>query len=87
MAVWKISPALAAGCSMILKPAEQTPLTALRLGELALEAGFPEGTLNVLTGDGETGAALVDHPGVDKVAFTGSTVGRAARSAPSAGAR
>ena len=77
MAVWKISPALAAGCPLILKPAEQTPLTALRLGELALEAGFPEGTVNVLTGDGETGAALVDHPGVDKVAFTGSTaVGR-----------
>jgi acyl-CoA reductase-like NAD-dependent aldehyde dehydrogenase len=77
MAIWKISPALAAGCSIVLKPAEQTPLTALRLGELALEAGFPEGTLNVLTGDGETGAALVDHPGVDKVAFTGSTaVGR-----------
>ena len=77
MAVWKISPALAAGCPLILKPAEQTPLTALRLGELALEAGFPEGTVNVLTGAGETGAALVDHPGVDKVAFTGSTaVGR-----------
>ena len=74
MAVWKIAPALAAGCPIVLKPAEQTPLTALRLGELALEAGFPEGTLNVLTGDGETGAALVDHPGVDKVAFTGSTV-------------
>ena len=63
MAVWKISPALAAGCPLILKPAEQTPLTALRLGELALEAGFPEGVVNVLTGDGETGAALVDHPG------------------------
>ena len=74
MAVWKIAPALAAGCSTVLKPAEQTPLTALRLGELALEAGFPEGTVNVLTGDGETGAALVDHAGVDKVAFTGSTV-------------
>jgi acyl-CoA reductase-like NAD-dependent aldehyde dehydrogenase len=74
MAVWKIAPALAAGCPIVLKPAEQTPLTALRLGELALEAGFPEGILNVLTGDGETGAALVDHPGVDKVAFTGSTV-------------
>ncbi len=74
MATWKIAPALAAGCSFVLKPAEQTPLTALRLGELALEAGFPEGTLNVLTGDGETGAALVDHPGVAKVAFTGSTV-------------
>ncbi|HET8975955.1 MAG TPA: aldehyde dehydrogenase family protein, partial [Solirubrobacterales bacterium] len=74
MAVWKISPALAAGCSLVLKPAEQTPLTALRLGELCLEAGFPEGTVNVLTGDGETGAALVDSPGVEKVAFTGSTV-------------
>ena len=61
----------------MLKPAEQTPLTALRLGELALEAGIPEGVLNVVTGDGETGAALVDHPGVDKIAFTGSTaVGR-----------
>ena len=77
MAAWKIGPALAAGCTVVLKPAEQTPLTALRLGELALEAGLPEGVLNVVTGDGETGAALVDHPGVDKVAFTGSTsVGR-----------
>jgi acyl-CoA reductase-like NAD-dependent aldehyde dehydrogenase len=74
MAVWKVAPALAAGCPIVLKPAEQTPLTALRLGELALEAGLPEGTLNVVTGDGETGAALVDHPGVDTVAFTGSTV-------------
>jgi acyl-CoA reductase-like NAD-dependent aldehyde dehydrogenase len=77
MAIWKVAPALAAGCPVILKPAEQTPLTALRLGELALEAGFPDGTVNVLTGDGTTGAALVDNPGVDKVAFTGSTeVGR-----------
>ncbi len=77
MAMWKVAPALAAGCPIVLKPAEQTPLTALRLGELALEAGFPEGTLNVLTGDGTTGAALVDSPEVDKVAFTGSTaVGR-----------
>src|SRR5213592_2745512 len=74
MAAWKVAPALAAGCAIVLKPAEQTPLTALRLGELALEAGFPEGTLNVLAGDGTTGAALVDEPGVDKVAFTGSTV-------------
>ena len=74
MAIWKVAPALAAGCPVVLKPAEQTPLTALRLGELALEAGFPEGTVNVLTGDGETGAALVDSPGVQKVAFTGSTV-------------
>jgi acyl-CoA reductase-like NAD-dependent aldehyde dehydrogenase len=77
MAAWKIAPALAAGCTVVLKPAEQTPLTALRLGELALEAGLPPGVLNVVTGDGETGAALVDHPGVDKIAFTGSTaVGR-----------
>ena len=74
MAAWKVAPALAAGCPVVLKPAEQTPLTALRLGELALEAGFPAGSLNVLTGDGETGAALVDAPGVAKVAFTGSTV-------------
>jgi acyl-CoA reductase-like NAD-dependent aldehyde dehydrogenase len=77
MAAWKLGPALAAGCTVVLKPAEQTPLSALRLGELALEAGIPAGVLNVLTGDGETGAALVDHPGVDKIAFTGSTaVGR-----------
>jgi aldehyde dehydrogenase (NAD+) len=77
MAVWKVAPALAAGCTAVLKPAEQTPLTALRLGELALEAGIPEGVLNVVTGGGETGAALVDHPGVQKIAFTGSTtVGR-----------
>ncbi|HSI81949.1 MAG TPA: aldehyde dehydrogenase family protein [Solirubrobacterales bacterium] len=77
MAAWKVAPALAAGCPVLLKPAEQTPLTALRLGELALEVGFPPGMLNVLTGDGETGAAMVDSPWVDKVAFTGSTaVGR-----------
>ncbi|HEY5143290.1 MAG TPA: aldehyde dehydrogenase family protein [Solirubrobacteraceae bacterium] len=77
MACWKLGPALAAGCTIVLKPAEQTPLTALRLGELALEAGIPPGVLNVVTGDGSTGAALVDHPDVDKVAFTGSTaVGR-----------
>ncbi|MGH2911595.1 MAG: aldehyde dehydrogenase family protein [Solirubrobacteraceae bacterium] len=74
MASWKVAPALAAGCTIVLKPAEQTPLSALRLGELALEVGFPEGVLNVITGDGETGAALVDHPGVDKISFTGSTV-------------
>ena len=74
MAAWKIAPALAAGCTVVLKPAEQTPLTGLRLGELALEAGLPEGVLNVITGDGETGAALVDHDDVDKIAFTGSTV-------------
>ncbi|MGZ4150412.1 MAG: aldehyde dehydrogenase family protein [Actinomycetota bacterium] len=74
MACWKVAPALAAGCTIVLKPAEQTPLTAIRLGELALEAGIPEGVLNVITGDGETGAGLVDHPDVDKIAFTGSTV-------------
>jgi acyl-CoA reductase-like NAD-dependent aldehyde dehydrogenase len=77
MSAWKVAPALAAGCTVVLKPAEQTPLTALRLGELALEAGLPDGVLNVVTGDGETGAAIVDHPGVNKIAFTGSTaVGR-----------
>ncbi len=77
MAAWKLGPALAAGCTVVLKPAEQTPLSALRLGELALEVGFPPGVLNILTGDGETGAALVEHPDVDKIAFTGSTaVGR-----------
>jgi phenylacetaldehyde dehydrogenase len=74
MATWKLGPALAAGCTTILKPAEQTPLTALRLGELIVEAGFPPGVVNILTGYGEsTGAALVRHPGVDKIAFTGST--------------
>ena len=78
MAAWKLGPALATGCTCILKPAEQTPLTALRLGELIMEAGFPAGVVNILTGYGETtGAALVSHPGVDKIAFTGSTeVGR-----------
>ncbi len=78
MAMWKIAPALACGCTVVLKPAEETPLSALRLAELALEAGFPPGVLNVVTGDGEiAGAALVRHPGVDKITFTGSTeVGR-----------
>jgi acyl-CoA reductase-like NAD-dependent aldehyde dehydrogenase len=77
MATWKLAPVLATGCTTILKPAEQTPLTALRLGELLGEAGLPDGVVNIVTGDGETGAAMVDHPGVDKVAFTGSTpVGR-----------
>ncbi len=77
MAAWKVAPALAAGCTIVLKPAEQTPLTALRLAELALEAGIPEGVLNVVTGDGETGKLIVEHPGIDKIAFTGSTeVGR-----------
>jgi phenylacetaldehyde dehydrogenase len=74
MAAWKLAPALAVGCTVVLKPAEQTPLTALRLGELILEAGFPEGVVNIVTGFGETaGAALAAHPGVDKIAFTGST--------------
>ena len=73
MAAWKVAPALAAGCAVVLKPAEQTPLTALRLGQLALEAGFPPGIFNVVTGFGDAGAALVAHPGVDKIAFTGST--------------
>jgi phenylacetaldehyde dehydrogenase len=74
MAAWKLGPALASGCAVVLKPAEQTPLSALRLGELALEAGLPEGVLNIVTGFGETaGAALAAHEGVDKVAFTGST--------------
>jgi acyl-CoA reductase-like NAD-dependent aldehyde dehydrogenase len=78
MAAWKLAPALAAGCTAILKPAEQTPLTALRLAELVAEAGFPPGVVTVLTGDRRTGAALVDHPDVDKIAFTGSTAaGRA----------
>jgi acyl-CoA reductase-like NAD-dependent aldehyde dehydrogenase len=77
MASWKLAPALAAGCTVVLKPAEQTPLSALRLGELALQVGFPPGVINVLTGDGSTGAALVAHHDIDKIAFTGSTaVGR-----------
>jgi acyl-CoA reductase-like NAD-dependent aldehyde dehydrogenase len=77
MAAWKLAPALAAGCTIVLKPAEQTPLSALRLGQLMLDAGVPEGVVNVVTGDGATGASLVDHPEVDKIAFTGSTqVGR-----------
>ena len=74
MAAWKLGPALASGCTVILKPAEQTPLSALRLGELITEAGFPEGVVNIVPGYGETaGAALAAHPHVDKVAFTGST--------------
>jgi phenylacetaldehyde dehydrogenase len=74
MAAWKLGPALATGCVVVLKPAEQTPLSALRLGELIMEAGFPEGVVNVVPGYGETaGAALAAHPHVDKIAFTGST--------------
>jgi aldehyde dehydrogenase (NAD+) len=73
MAVWKIAPALACGNTVVLKPAETTPLTALVLAEIAAEAGLPAGVLNVLPGAGDVGAALVRHPGLDKVAFTGST--------------
>jgi acyl-CoA reductase-like NAD-dependent aldehyde dehydrogenase len=73
LASWKLGPALACGNTVVLKPAEQTPLTALRFGELCLEAGLPPGVLNIVTGGPETGAALVKHPGVDKIAFTGST--------------
>ena len=74
MVAWKWGPALAAGCTIVMKPAEQTPLTALRMGELAMEAGFPAGVINIVPGFGETtGAPLVAHPGVDKIAFTGST--------------
>jgi phenylacetaldehyde dehydrogenase len=78
MAAWKLGPALATGNTVVLKPAEQTPLSALRLGELILEAGFPDGVVNIVTGFGETaGAALSAHNDVDKIAFTGSTeVGR-----------
>ncbi len=82
MLAWKVAPALAAGNTIILKPAEYTPLTALLFAELSREAGLPKGVLNILTGDGDTGAALVAHPGVDKIAFTGSTaVGRKIREA------
>ena len=74
MAAWKLAPALAAGCTVVLKAAEQTPLSALRLAELIQEAGFPKGVVNILSGFGETaGAAIAAHPDVDKVAFTGST--------------
>src|SRR6478609_1083952 len=74
MAAWKLGPALATGCTVVLKPAEQTPLSALRLGELVAEAGFPDGVVNIVPGYGETaGAALAAHTDVDKVAFTGST--------------
>src|SRR5215510_7572703 len=74
MAAWKLAPALAAGNTVVLKPAEQTPLTAMELGKLIQEAGFPDGVVNILPGYGETaGAALASHPGIDKIAFTGST--------------
>ncbi|HKO35635.1 MAG TPA: betaine-aldehyde dehydrogenase [Pyrinomonadaceae bacterium] len=74
MAAWKLAPALAAGNTVVLKPAEQTPVTVLELAKLIQEAGFPEGVVNIVTGFGETaGAALASHPGIDKIAFTGST--------------
>ena len=74
LATWKVGPALATGNTVILKPASQTPLTALALGEMAIEVGFPPGVLNVMTGGGATlGQALVEHPGIDKIAFTGDT--------------
>jgi aldehyde dehydrogenase (NAD+) len=82
MLAWKIAPALAAGNTLVLKPAEFTPLTALAFAAICAETGLPAGVVNIVTGDGATGAALVAHPGVDKIAFTGSTeVGRAIRKA------
>src|SRR5436189_2313852 len=78
MAAWKIAPALACGNTVVLKPAETTSLTAMRLAQIFQEAELPDGVVNIVTGAGETGAALVNHPGIDKLAFTGSTeVGKA----------
>lgn len=75
LCIWKLAPALAAGCTVVLKPSEETSLSALRLGELICEAGFPAGVVNIITGLGsDVGEALVTHPGVDKISFTGSTV-------------
>ncbi|MEL7186260.1 MAG: aldehyde dehydrogenase family protein [Pseudomonadota bacterium] len=77
MAAWKIAPALACGNTVVLKPAETTPLTAMKLAEVVQDAGLPPGVVNIVTGAGKTGAAIVEHPGIDKIAFTGSTgVGR-----------
>ena len=85
MLAWKIAPALAAGNTVVLKPAEFTPITALAFAEICREIGLPNGVVNIVTGDGSTGEALVQHPDVDKIAFTGSTeVGRAIRSATAA---
>ena len=82
MAAWKIAPALACGNTVVLKPAETTPLTALKLAEVVRDAGLPPGVVNIVTGAGETGAAIVNHPDVDKIAFTGSTeVGRSIQKA------
>ena len=88
MLAWKIAPALAAGNTVVLKPAEFTPLTALAFAEICREAGLPPGVVNIVTGDGATGAALVEHDGVDKIAFTGSTeVGRLIRKATAGSAK
>ena len=73
MLAWKIAPALATGNTVVLKPAESTPLTALLFAEVCQQADLPDGVVNIVTGDGRTGAALVNHPGIDKIAFTGST--------------
>ncbi len=73
LAIWKLCPVLASGCTVVLKPAEQAPLSPLRLAELCMEAGLPPGVVNVVAGFGDAGAALAAHPGVDKIAFTGST--------------
>jgi aldehyde dehydrogenase (NAD+) len=82
MFAWKVAPALAAGCTVVIKPAEYTPLTAMMFAEIADAVGLPAGVLNVVNGDGATGALLVEHPGIDKIAFTGSTeVGRIIRKA------
>jgi aldehyde dehydrogenase (NAD+) len=82
MFAWKVAPALAAGCTVVIKPAEFTPLSAIALAEIADEIGLPAGVLNVVNGDGKTGAAIVEHPDIDKIAFTGSTeVGRIIRKA------
>jgi aldehyde dehydrogenase (NAD+) len=82
MFAWKVAPALAAGNTVVIKPAEYTPLTAMAFAELATEIGLPAGVLNIISGDGPTGAALIEHPGIDKIAFTGSTeVGRIIRKA------
>src|SRR5205085_8961462 len=73
MASWKIAPALACGCTVVLKPAETTPLTAMKLAEIIQDCDLPPGVVNIITGAGETGAAIVNHPDIDKIAFTGST--------------
>ena len=80
MLSWKVAPALASGCSIIIKPAEQTSLSAILFAELTLEANIPPGVINILTGDGTTGELIVNHPKISKIAFTGSTdVGRSIR--------